>query len=169
MISPAYCVMMAQYNSWQNRCMRQAMEQLDEADLTADRGAFFKSILGTANHLLWADRMWMSRLGDTVEKPDVAASGSTAITPTSAVWSAERFRLDGQMELWAEGLHAIDLTGNLRWYSGALGRDTARPVALCVAHMFNHQTHHRGQIHAMLTAAGARTADTDLFIMPGLE
>jgi uncharacterized damage-inducible protein DinB len=42
----------------------------------------------------------------------------------------------------------------------------ARPRALCIAHFFNHQTHHRGQIHAMLTAAGARPGNTDLFLMP---
>jgi uncharacterized damage-inducible protein DinB len=44
--------------------------------------------------------------------------------------------------------------------------EVRRPRALLIAHMFNHQTHHRGQVHAMLTAAGARPADTDLFMMP---
>ncbi|WP_375690656.1 DinB family protein [Pseudooceanicola sp. LIPI14-2-Ac024] len=165
MISPAYCVMMARYNSWQNQCLRRAMAQLSEGDLTADRGSFFKSILGTANHLLWGDRMWMSRFSD-VAPPDCPIPESPNLTPTSAAWEAERFRLDGRIELWAEGLHAVDLTGTLTWYSGALERETSKPYGLCVAHMFNHQTHHRGQIHAMLTAAGARTEDTDLFIMP---
>lgn len=168
MISPAYCVMMARYNTWQNGCMRRAMEQLSEADLTKERGAFFGSILGTANRLLWGDRMWMSRWSD-VEPPTVKGAESTTLTPTSSVWEAERFRLDGRIELWAEKLHAVDVTGNLTWYSGALGRETSKPIGLCIVHMFNHQTHHRGQIHAMLTAAGVKTEDTDLFIMPEPE
>lgn len=169
MIDPAYCVMMARYNTWQNRNLREAMAQLDEGELTRDRGAFFGSILGTANHLLWADRMWMSRFTDRVEAPGVGIPESPALTPTSAVWGAERFRLDGQIELWAEGLHRVDLAGPLKWFSGALGRQTSKPMALTVVHMFNHQTHHRGQIHAMLTHAGVRPADTDLFIMPEPE
>jgi len=168
MITPAYCVTMARYNTWQNRCMRRAMEQLPEPELTRDRGAFFGSILGTANHLLWGDGMWMSRFAD-VEKPAVGIKESPGLTPTSAVWEAERFRLDGRIELWAEALHAVDVAGNLTWYSGALGREVSKPFGLCIAHMFNHQTHHRGQIHAMLTAAGAKTEDTDLFAMPERE
>ncbi|HAR51365.1 MAG TPA: damage-inducible protein DinB, partial [Roseovarius nubinhibens] len=59
-----------------------------------------------------------------------------------------------------------ELASDLAWYSGTLGRDVTRALGLCVAHFFNHQTHHRGQIHAMLTAAGARPGDTDLFVMP---
>jgi len=168
MITPAYCVMMARYNTWQNGCIRRAMAQLSEAELKAERGAFFGSILGTANHLIWGDRMWMSRFSD-VEKPAVTIRESRDLTPTSAAWEAERFRLDGRIELWAEGLHAIDVTGNLTWFSGAVGREVSKPIGLCIVHMFNHQTHHRGQIHAMLTAAGAKTEDTDLFIMPDQE
>lgn len=168
MITPAYCVMMARYNSWQNTCMRRAMAQLSEAELTLDRGAFFGSILGTANHLIWGDRMWMSRFSN-VEKPSVSIKESRGLNPTSAAWEAERFRLDGRIELWAEELSSVDLMGNLTWFSGAVGREVTKPYALCIVHMFNHQTHHRGQVHAMLTAAGAKTEDTDLFIMPGMD
>jgi len=63
-------------------------------------------------------------------------------------------------------VRAVDLLGNLTWQSGAAGRQVSRPVGLLVAHLFNHQTHHRGQVHAMLTAAGQRPGDTDLFLMP---
>jgi len=165
MISPAWVVTMARYNSWQNRNLRKAMQQLPEPELTSDRGAFFGSILGTANHLLWGDAMWMSRFAGW-EKPSVGIPGSVGLTPTGAVWASERFRMDGRIELWAEGLSSLDLTGNLTWYSGALKAEVTKPLALLVGHMFNHQTHHRGQIHAMLTAAGAKTEDTDLFAMP---
>ncbi len=60
-----------------------------------------------------------------------------------------------------------DLEGDLAWFSGALGRDVARPRALVVMHVFNHQTHHRGQVHALITRAGESTGDTDLpFVLP---
>ncbi len=165
MISPEYCLTMARYNAWQNRAMRGAMQNLSPDDLTRDRGAFFGSILGTANHLLWADRLWMSRFADL---PVPAGSGkeSPQFMPTLAAWGAERFRADGQILLWAEKLRALDLTGELRWYSGLKGADVSRPRAAMVVHFFNHQTHHRGQIHAMLTAAGLGTEDTDLMLMP---
>ncbi len=73
---------------------------------------------------------------------------------------------DGQILDWAARVKDADLQGDLSWYSGALKCDVEKPMVLCVTHFFNHQTHHRGQIHAMLTAAGARPGDTDLFIMP---
>ena len=165
MISPEYCVMMARYNAWQNKEMHAAMQTLDAAALTQDRGAFFGSILGTANHLVWGDMMWMSRF-DGGAKPQGSAKDSPTLAPTLAAWGAERFRLDGRILIWAERLSALDLRGNLTWYSGSVQADVSKPMALCVTHMFNHQTHHRGQIHAMLTAAGVRTADTDLFLMP---
>ena len=56
--------------------------------------------------------------------------------------------------------------GDLSWFSGALQADVSKPMWMLVSHFFNHQTHHRGQVHAMLTSAGAKPDDTDLFIMP---
>ncbi|MDJ0825716.1 MAG: DinB family protein [Rhodobacter sp.] len=67
---------------------------------------------------------------------------------------------------WARRLTDADLQGDLAWFSRAIGADVQRPKWLCIQHFFNHQTHHRGQVHAMLTAAGATPADTDLFLMP---
>jgi len=165
MISPAYVLTMARYNAWQNRQMKAAMEELGETALREDRGAFFGSIMATANHILWADRMWMARLLGKAP-PQESMQESTTLTPTYAVWSAERFRMDGRILLWAEKCTALDLVGELHWYSGVLGRQTSRPVGLILTHMFNHQTHHRGQIHAMLTSAGASAPVSDLFFMP---
>ncbi|MCA1334498.1 DinB family protein [Pseudooceanicola marinus] len=165
MITPAYCQTMARYNTWQNDQMAEAMAHLSPEALSQDRGAFFGSILGTANHLLWADAMWLSRLTD-LPKPDVGVAESPKMAPTLAAWQAERFRMDGRLRLWAEGLGALDLTGDLTWFSGSTGREERRPMAGIVMHIFNHQTHHRGQIHAMLTAAGEDPGATDLFLMP---
>jgi uncharacterized damage-inducible protein DinB len=165
MINPGYVLTMARYNAWQNRQMKEAMETLSDDALRTDRGAFFGSIMATANHILWGDRMWMSRFQGQ-EPPKDGIEASTTITPTYAVWSAERFRMDGRILLWAEKLQALDLVGDLTWYSGFMKKDVTRPVGALVAHMFNHQTHHRGQIHAMLTAAGAKAPVSDLFFMP---
>ena len=68
--------------------------------------------------------------------------------------------------VWADELRAIDLAGVVTFTSQSLGGEVSRPVQPLIMHVFNHQTHHRGQVHAMLTAAGARPTDTDLFMTP---
>ena len=165
MITPAYCQTMARYNTWQNNGLRQMISDMPTADLTQDRGAFFGSIFGTLNHLLWGDAIWISRF-DGGEGPDPAINKSVDFTPTPAVWAGDRFRMDGRIALWAQNLSALDLVGDVTWYSGAAGREMSRPKALCVMQLFNHQTHHRGQVHAMLTALGKHPTDTDLPFMP---
>lgn len=165
MISREYCITMARYNAWQNNGIKAIVDKMDEAELRRDRGAHFGSILGTLNHILWADRTWMSRLTGSAKPPgDIRTSVDLA--PTPAVWGAERFVTDGAIRLWAGKLRAIDLTGPMTWHSGVLGREVSMPIGTCIVHMFNHQTHHRGQVHAMLTAAGQTPGDTDLFLMP---
>ena len=165
MILPGYCQTMARYNAWQNREIWRIVQPMSPADLRAERGAFFGSILGTLNHTLWGDMLWMSRFDGGAGAP-VTLSESPEMTPTAAAWWAERFRTDGRIKLWAAQLDAVDLVGELTWYSAALDRHFTKPRALCVMQMFNHQTHHRGQVHAMLTAAGQQTQITDLPFLP---
>jgi uncharacterized damage-inducible protein DinB len=164
-ISPAYSLTMARYNRWQNRCVIDAAETLPREALAMPRGAFWGSILGTLSHLLWGDLVWMSRF-DGGPRPPVGMADSADQFADWADWRRERQATDGRIVDWAGRLTDEELSGELFWHSGALGRAVSKPKALCVAHFFNHQTHHRGQVHAMLTAAGARTADTDLFVMP---
>jgi uncharacterized damage-inducible protein DinB len=76
-----------------------------------------------------------------------------------------RVRADTDIVAWAETLDQAWLDGEMVWFSGALGRELRKVRGLLVAHMFNHQTHHRGQAHALITAAGEQTGDTDLFIL----
>lgn len=165
MISREYCVTMARYSQWQNREMLKVLEALSLEDLMKERGAFFGSILGTLNHVLWGDKMWMSRF-DWEPAPEGGIEDSPKLTPTLAAWGAERFRTDGRIRIWADKLKAVDLVGDLTWFSGAIGQEISKPKAHCIAHMFNHQTHHRGQVHAMMTQAGLRPAATDLPFMP---
>lgn len=168
MITPAYAQLMAGYNAWQNRSLYAAAATLSDEALRQDRGAFFASILATLNHLVWADHIWMSRF-DGWQKPAVGIKGSTTLFDDFAALRAERVATDARLVAWAAGLGQAWLDGELRWFSGAANRELVRPRALLVVHLFNHQTHHRGQVHAMLTAAGARPEDTDLMVMPGLE
>lgn len=165
LVTADYVRVMARYNAWQNASLAQAAATLDAAERAWDRGAFFGSITRTTSHLLWGDLVWMSRF-DGGPRPDVGISGSPDLFPDGPETRTCRVETDRRIRNWAEALTDADLEGDLRWFSGALGRETVKPLAFCIVHMFNHQTHHRGQVHAMLTAAGARPGDTDLFILP---
>jgi uncharacterized damage-inducible protein DinB len=155
---------MARYNQWQNGNLYAAAESLPDEARRVDRGAFFKSIHGTLSHLLWADSIWMSRIaGDP--SPGVALADSASFCLDWHEMRLKRATMDERLILWAESLDAAALAGDLSWYSNATKTQLERPLALIVAHMFNHQTHHRGQAHAMLTAAGAHPTDTDLIFM----
>ncbi len=165
MIEPAFCRTMARYNRWQNASLIKVADGLTEDALEADRGTFFGSIRRTFSHLLWGDVVWMSRF-DGWDAPDCGLRDSPHWRTDWAVLKSQRSESDEKIIAWADGLGVDALLGDLSWYSGALDQDVTRPLALCVTHFFNHQTHHRGQIHAMLTAAGTQPDDTDLFVMP---
>ena len=78
---------------------------------------------------------------------------------------AARVALDVAIEEWAATLAPAWLAGDMVWFSGAARREMRRSRAMLVTHLFNHQTHHRGQVHGMLTACGERTGDTDLMLI----
>ncbi|SFR38583.1 Uncharacterized damage-inducible protein DinB (forms a four-helix bundle) [Yoonia tamlensis] len=165
MISPAYCRTMAAYNQWQNAGLRRIVGTMTPAELTRDHGAFFGSIMGTLNHLLWGDTLWISRF-DGGTGTDMTIPQSPQFTDGAQAWDSARAQVDDRISAWAQTVQEADLKGDLHWYSGSMQRDFAKPVAICVMQLFNHQTHHRGQIHAMLTAAGKTPDDTDLPFMP---
>ena len=164
MITPQYLQRMARYNRWQNESLYSAADTLGDKDRRADRGSFFKSIHATLSHILWADELWMSRLADWE-----APAGPSRDTPLYDDWrdlTDRRSATDARFITWADGLSQDQIDGDLEWYSGTLKRGMTSPRALCLMQVFNHQTHHRGQVHAMLTAAGASPEDTDIPFMP---
>ena len=165
MIDAAFCQTMARYNRWQNKNLISEANAMTDTGRARDRGAFFGSIVATFNHLLWGDTIWMSRF-DGWKKPKTIIAAGTGYTATWPAFKAARGDADARIVSWADKLTPADLEGELAWYSGALEANVQRPKWLCIQGFFNHQTHHRGQIHAMLTAAGAKPGDTDLFIMP---
>lgn len=160
-ITPAYVRAMALYGAWQNRSLLAAADGLDEAARRLNRGAFFGSIHATLSHLLWGDRAWLARFTDG-ERPPGGIAESTTLFPDWEGLKRERGVTDASILAWAETLDPAWLEGDLSWFSGAFGRELTRPRWQLVAHMFNHATHHRGQVHAMLTAAGATPDATDL-------
>jgi uncharacterized damage-inducible protein DinB len=165
MISPEYCVTFSRYNAWQNNQLIDTVKGMNAADLALDRGAFFGSILGTLSHLVWGDLAWMSRL-EGGDMPSGKLAETATFIQDAAVWCSERSRTDNRISQWMAQLSDADLQGDLTWFSSSSGRDVTKPVAMCVAHMLNHQTHHRGQVHAMLTAAGEPAPVSDIVFMP---
>lgn len=166
MIDKGYFLMMARYNTWQNKQIIDVVKVMDEEVLYVDHMAFFGSIMATLNHIMWGDQLWMNRWCADVDAPVEDVPDWARVTDTPGDWQAERFRLDGRMRIWAQTLSNVDLAGPLTWRSTLLDKDFTQPKALCIIHMFNHQTHHRGQVHAILTASGHAAPTTDLVFMP---
>jgi uncharacterized damage-inducible protein DinB len=163
MFTPAYVRLMAGYNAEMNRRIYAAAGRLHDAERRRERGAFFGSIHATLNHLLWADRTWMFRFAGWEKQP--SSKEGLNLYPEFTPLAAARADMDARLIGWAEKLDPAWLEGEQIWFSGALQQEVTRPRSLLVAHLFNHQTHHRGQVHAMLTAAGEHTGDTDLWVI----
>lgn len=165
MIDRDYCVLMARYNRWQNRQLSDLLDPFSGAELTQDRSAFFGSILATLNHVLWGDHLWMSRF-DGGDLPKTAVADHLSMHVTLAAWDTARVQVDERIRHWADALNPDDMQGDLTWFSGATRQRQHLPKAQCVVQLFNHQIHHRGQVHAMITATGRDAPVSDLVFMP---
>ena len=164
MITPQYVQTMARYNGWQNRNLYLAASTLEDAARRMDRGAFFGSIHDTLSHILLGDSIWMSRF-DNWEPPQNGIPNPASFAPDWADLVTRRRAADDRIIDWAKRVKSGDLNGELSWYSGAMDQTFTKPRTLLITQMFNHQTHHRGQVHAMLTAAGTKPDVTDLPFM----
>ena len=168
MITPSLVRTLSDYNQWQNVSLYTAADSLSVEERQNDRGAFWGSIEATLNHILWGDRLWLSRLGggngpNAMSMPETAHEGGD--------WDAlkqARREQDAAIAAWAASVEQSQLDRSLTYVSAAIGKEFTQNIGLLTIHMFNHQTHHRGQAHAMLTAAGGKPEDTDIPFMPGL-
>jgi len=168
MITPAYIRVMTEYSTEMNRRIYVAAAKMTDAERKQDRGLFWKSLHGTLNHLIWGDQQWMSRFAGW-DKPRLGGKQSDSLFDDFATLRAEREAMDKRLTDWAAQVDEAWLAQDQHWYSGAAGRDMTAPRRLLMVHFFNHQTHHRGQAHAALTACGHDPGDTDLFLIVGSE
>lgn len=150
--------MMARYNRLANERLYAACAELTDAARKHDRRAFFTSIHGTLNHIMVGDRIWLGRFAGQ----DMPSTGLDAILYEDFDRLREaRTAEDARIEAFAAGLDQAALAGSIE-YRNNEGRVFRDPMALLLAHFFNHQTHHRGQVHDMLSQAGVAAPVLDL-------
>lgn len=169
MIGVDYVKQMARYNRWMNERVYETASRLDDAQRKADRCAFFKSVHGTLNHIMWADTIWMGRflasLGDKRTYPSSTAAGVDLYEDWHDLMLA-RSDMDSDILKWADHLKQDWLAQDFKWVTVMTQEERIRPTWLLVSHMFNHQTHHRGQVTTLLTQQGLDPGATDLVAMP---
>ncbi|WP_437681465.1 DinB family protein [Sorangium sp. So ce131] len=163
---------LARYNVWMNNKLYRLVGELDDAERRRDRGAFFKSIHGTLNHILLADRTWMGRFtGDADRFSSRDASGNVVeITSLGqelyadfTELSREREKTDADILAWVNQLEEGALSRDLSYLRS--GARHTYPLWFAVTHFFNHQTHHRGQVTTLLTQLGIDPGVTDLLVL----
>jgi uncharacterized damage-inducible protein DinB len=167
-MTPDVCRAFARYNRWMNAKVYAAAALLDDEGRKRDRGAFFKSIHGTMNHLLVADRIWLGRLAGRVPEPGfIGVDGIKQLDQELASsfdeLQRERAKTDTAIDAWAETVTAEALAGNLKLVRK--GEALEIPMWWAVTQLFNHQTHHRGQLTTLLFQAGQDPGSTDIFAM----
>ncbi len=155
----AYWRMFAAYNAWANTLVYEHATRLSDADYRADRGAFFKSVHGTLNHLLVTDRIWMRRF---TGEGEVAARLDAILYESLADLRAARIREDGRIMAFVAGLDAARLKAPLRYEPVTTRAQIEQELETALAHFFNHQTHHRGQVHGLLTRLSGEGPVLDL-------
>ena len=163
MIDTSFCQLMAKYNAWMNSKVYTACSSLPQEALYEDLGAFFKSIYLTLNHIAYADLAFLSRF--TGEPPEVPPLGED-LFGSFVNLRVERERLDRRILDWASTLTSDWLILPLTYVSKVDGRERTLPRWALVAHLFNHQTHHRGQITTLLSQRKIDVGFTDIPFMP---
>ncbi|HEU0148723.1 MAG TPA: DinB family protein, partial [Bradyrhizobium sp.] len=133
MIGTGYVKRMARYNRWQNENLYSCADRLSDEARQQERGAFFGSIHGTLNHLLWGDEIWMSRFRGTPRPPGGLAE-STSLRADWDELKRDRADFDQKIIAWAENLDSEWLAGDHSYYSGAAKRDIVKPCWVLVTH-----------------------------------
>lgn len=151
--------MFAAYNRWANALVYDAAAALTEDELTRNSGAFFGSMLGTLNHLLVADRIWMKRFTGEGEAPKAL---DTILFTDFARLRTAREAEDERIVAWVDTLTPKALAGRFTYMTVTDVRTVSQRLAPALAHFFNHQTHHRGQAHMILTTLGKPSLVLDL-------
>lgn len=163
-------LLMASYNQWMNQAIYKAVSELSRADLVADKGAFFGSVLGTLNHNLVADIIWLKRFAyhfielsslDLVRTLERPAALNTQLFDDLLLLQSKRFELDKLIIAMMDEV-TDEMLASALVYKNMKGDDRSQKFGLVLQHFFNHQTHHRGQITTLLFQMGIDVGITDL-------
>ena len=158
--------MFAHYNAWANGQLYDAVAALPEADYRADQGAFFGSLQGTLNHILVGDRVWLRRF--TGEGPLPARLDEILFERFDALRAARQAE-DARIISWVECLDETALRGVFTYVPIINPAQVTQHLAPALSHLFNHQTHHRGQAHALLTRLTGAAPSLDLIVFQRLS
>jgi len=151
--------MFAAYNRWANGVVYAAARELDEEELERHQGAFFGSMIGTLNHLLSADRIWMKRFTGAGDAPGAL---NTILHPDLDELESARKAEDERIIEWVGGLPEDALANNFSYTPITNPEPVTQKLGSALSHFFNHQTHHRGQCHMILTSLGKPSLTLDL-------
>ena len=151
--------MFADYNRWANALLYDAVAQLSDAEYRENRGAFFGSLRGTLNHILVGDRAWMHRFTGTDDMP---AALDVILHDTLKDLRAAREAEDRRIIDWIDTLDNDALAADITYTPIIRPGTITHPLGPALAHFFNHQTHHRGQCHVILTGMGKPSLGLDL-------
>lgn len=164
MLGPAACRTLARYNRWMNEKLYEVCAGLSDEQRKADQNAPFGSVHGTLNHLLLADRVWMGRFTGA---PFIVTSLAQELYSDFDELRRERAATDSRIVDWVETLTEEQLAADFTFMS--ITRPDPRTMVLwfVLQHLFNHQTHHRGQLTTLLEQLGCDFGVTDLLMLPG--
>jgi len=165
MVDPDYCQLLARYNRWMNERLYAVVGEFDASERTRDRGAFFGSMHGTLNHILWGDRVWLGRF--TGEPCTVKAFGSDMYADFAEL-VRQRDETDLSILSWAARVTPQWLASMLEYRAASDGRQRRLPAWIAATHLFGHATHHRGQLTTLIRQAGKNPGVTDLPYLPGV-
>jgi uncharacterized damage-inducible protein DinB len=169
MLYPDFALM-ARYNHWMNERVYDAAATLDPDALAADSGAFFGSIVGTLNHVVVTDILWLQRFATHPSEfqslcrvADIETPGALNAIVHEDISDLRALRdvLDALISEWSHELTPEVLQSELE-YRNAAGKAFRNPFGALLQHLFNHQTHHRGQVKTLLSQRGVDVGETDL-------
>lgn len=159
-------MMFAAYNQWANSRIYDACADLSEEEFGRNTGAFFGSMLGTLNHILTADRVWMKRF---TGEGDAPATLDAIIHRALPALRAAREAEDKRIVQWVDGLSDKAFAGRFSYMTVTDMRTISQRLSPALDHLFNHQTHHRGQAHMILTVLGRPSVPLDLIYFQRTE
>ncbi len=164
-----YFQMFARYNQWANRAVYAAAATLADAQYRQHRGAFFGSVHGTLNHLLTTDRIWFQRITGNAATGPVPDRLDAILFEDFADLRAARDVEDARIIAHLDELSDAAYHGSIRYRRVSTPDEFDQALVEALAHVFNHQTHHRGQAHALLTAHGQDGPVLDLLVYQRLS